>query len=191
MANLDIPIVMAYNRVMINEIARDITRCDKCPLCRTRNKAVPGEGRADAKIMIVGEAPGAVNDETGRPFVGHGGQILDKILDRCGVRRADLFITNVIKCRPPENRKPTKKEIAACRQYLSRQIDSINPKLIIALGSVAFETITGQTVRTKENCGRVFDMGGRKVGLCIHPNALRYVKGGLDSLAEQFSKVIC
>lgn len=175
---------------MIEKITQDISICIKCPLCKTRNKTVPGEGCANAKIMLVGEAPGHVNDEQGRPFVGNGGQILNKILDRCGIKREDLFITNVVKCWPPENRKPSKKEIEACIPYLIQQINSIKPELIIALGGVAFETITGRKVKVKENCGKVFYINGKKVGLCIHPNALRYVKGGFDSLAEQFSNVI-
>ncbi|MDR0726504.1 MAG: uracil-DNA glycosylase [Rickettsiales bacterium] len=175
---------------MINEISQTINRCTNCPLCQTRNKAVPGEGPANAKIMLIGEAPGHVNDEQGRPFVGHGGQILNKILDKCGVKREDLFITNVMKCWPPENRKPTRKEIDLCKPYLFQQIKAVNPELIIALGGVAYETITGQKIKVKENCGKVFEFDGQKVGLCIHPNALRYVKGGFESLADQFSKVI-
>ncbi|MDL2296132.1 uracil-DNA glycosylase [Lachnospiraceae bacterium OttesenSCG-928-E19] len=175
---------------MLKNISDDINICTKCSLCKTRNKTVPGEGRADVKIMLVGEAPGHVNDEQGRPFVGHGGQILNKILERCGINRDNLFITNVMKCWPPENRKPTKKEIEACKPYLFQQINTIKPELIIALGGVAFETITGQKIKVKENCGKVFNINGQKIGLCIHPNALRYIKGGFDSLAEQFSKVI-
>ena len=104
--------------------------------------------------------------------------------------RDEIFITNVLKCWPPDNRKPSKKEIEICAPYLFQQIETINPDLIIALGAVAFETITGQKIKMLDNCGKVFNINGRKVGLCIHPNALRYVKGGLDSLAKQFESVI-
>jgi len=118
-------------------IAEQICRCQRCALARSRTTPVPGEGDPHAEVMLVGEAPGMEEDLQGRPFVGKAGQLLDRILQACGLARAGLFITNVLKCRPPNNRQPRPDEIVACLPYLHGQIRLIRPRLIIALGAHA------------------------------------------------------
>ncbi len=115
-------------------IAREIAACKKCALCHSRSKTVPGVGPADARIMFIGEAPGYHEDQQGLPFVGRSGQYLTHLLGTVGLRREDVFIANVVKCRPPENRDPLPDELAACQDYLDRQIAVINPAVIITLG---------------------------------------------------------
>lgn len=115
-------------------LAAEVARCTRCSLHQGRTKAVPGEGRGDADILFIGEAPGFHEDQQGRPFVGAAGQFLDELLDSIGLKRAQVFITNVIKCRPPGNRDPLPEEIEACSPYLDRQIELIQPKLIVTLG---------------------------------------------------------
>ena len=116
------------------EIADRVCDCTKCELSRSRTHAVPGEGNPDAEIMFIGEAPGWNEDRQGRPFVGAAGQFLNEMLERIGLNRADVFITNVVKCRPPGNRDPLPDEIAACAPYLDEQIAAIRPKVIVTLG---------------------------------------------------------
>ena len=111
-----------------------IARCPCSDLCKTRTMPVPGEGPEDAEIMFIGEAPGFNEDRTGRPFVGAAGQFLNKLLAFAGLQRSNVYITNVVKCRPPNNRDPLPEEIAACRPYLDGQIELINPKVIVTLG---------------------------------------------------------
>ena len=116
--------------------------CQKCKLCSTRKHIVVGEGNLTADLMFVGEAPGANEDEEGRPFIGKAGDLLDKIIAAMGFDRWDVYITNVIKCRPPENRDPEPDEIEACNSYLDQQITLIKPKIIVALGKFASQYLT-------------------------------------------------
>jgi len=126
-------------------IAEQTRQCRKCRLGSIRKNAVPGEGNPSARIMFVGEAPGADEDEQARPFVGRAGQLLDKIIVACGLKRNDVFIANIIKCRPPENRDPLPDEIIACLPYLQQQIELINPEIIVALGAHAAKTLLNTT----------------------------------------------
>ncbi|MDW8269153.1 MAG: uracil-DNA glycosylase, partial [Anaerolineae bacterium] len=118
----------------LETLAAEVRRCQRCPLGRLRTQAVPGEGPADAEILFIGEAPGYHEDRQGRPFVGPSGQLLADLLRSIGLTREEVFIANVIKCRPPANRDPLPDEIEACRPYLDRQIELIDPYLIITLG---------------------------------------------------------
>ncbi|MCE4628547.1 MAG: uracil-DNA glycosylase [Desulfurococcales archaeon] len=122
-------------------LVEEIRNCTKCRLHATRKNPVPGEGPLDADIMLVGEAPGKREDELGRPFVGRAGELLNALLGLAGLRREDVYITNVVKCRPPGNRDPREDEIAACLPYLIRQIQIIAPKVIVALGRHAGRTL--------------------------------------------------
>ncbi len=115
-------------------LIEEIRSCTKCDLHRTRRNPVPGEGPRDARLMFVGEAPGQKEDEEGRPFVGAAGKLLTELLERNGIKRSEVYITNVVKCRPPGNRDPTEEEVAACSPYLFRQIMLIKPKIIVCLG---------------------------------------------------------
>lgn len=116
------------------ELVKEILTCTKCRLHKTRRRAVPGEGKLGAKLMIIGEAPGEREDEEGRPFVGQAGQLLNKLLVSVGISREDAYITNVVKCRPPNNRDPERDEVEACRPYLLAQINMVRPRVILCLG---------------------------------------------------------
>jgi uracil-DNA glycosylase family 4 len=125
----------------LEKIAEEVCRCRECDLGYIRTNAVPGEGNANTRIMFIGEAPGADEDAQGRPFVGRAGQLLNKIITACGLKRNDVFIANILKCRPPENRDPRAEEIISCFPYLQRQIEIINPEIIVALGAPAARTL--------------------------------------------------
>ncbi|MGE5620219.1 MAG: uracil-DNA glycosylase [Sphingomonadaceae bacterium] len=118
----------------LEAIAREIAACHRCDLAKTRNLTVPGEGNPDADIMFVGEAPGWYENQQGRPFVGPAGQFLEQLLESVSLKRSEVFIANVIKCRPPQNRDPLPEEMEACACYLDRQIAAIKPKLLVTLG---------------------------------------------------------
>lgn len=118
----------------LNDLHEEIRHCQKCELARYRNRAVPGEGAEDAEIMLIGEAPGRNEDQQGRPFVGQAGKFLEELLGLIGLNRQQVYIANVIKCRPQGNRDPLPQEIIACRPWLDRQIELINPKIIVTLG---------------------------------------------------------
>src|SRR5262249_52428627 len=143
-------------------LAAQIRVCTKCPLSESRTLAVPGEGRTYAKVMLIGEAPGREEDESGRPFVGAAGRFLDQVLEGTGIDRADLVITNIVKCRPPKNRAPKVGEIETCTSnYLFEQIELLNPKLIVLLGGIAAKKILG--VKTvNEARGHVIERDGRQ-----------------------------
>jgi DNA polymerase len=129
----------------LKKIAEQVNQCRKCDLGTLRTNSVPGEGNSNARIMFIGEAPGADEDAQGRPFVGRAGQLLDKIINACGLKRSDVFIGNILKCRPPENRDPRAEEIISCLPYLQRQIEIINPEIIVALGAHAAKTLLNTT----------------------------------------------
>ena len=118
-------------------LAEQIRSCQRCCLAQTRGQAVPGEGPEHAPILLIGEAPGMTEDRHGRPFVGRSGDLLETLLASIGLSRQDVFIANAVKCRPPENRDPLPDEIAACRPYLERQIELLQPKLVITLGRIS------------------------------------------------------
>ena len=156
----------------LEEIAAAVRQCDKCVLCRERANAVPGEGPADARLVVVGEGPGATEDQTGRPFVGRAGQLLTEILAAIELPRERVFICNVVKCRPPENRKPQQDEIDACVPYLYRQLDLIRPKVILAMGNTAAETLLKTRQSLGSLRGRVHQFRGVPLVVTYHPAAL-------------------
>jgi DNA polymerase len=123
----------------LDQVAAEVRVCQRCPLSRGRKNAVPGEGPANARIMLIGEGPGFHEDAQGRPFVGASGQYLEELLAEIGLKRDQVFITNVIKCRPPGNRDPEPAELAACRDYLDRQIALIQPSVIVTLGRFSMQ----------------------------------------------------
>ena len=127
--------------IELEKIADEVRRCRKCELGSLRTNAVPGEGAPNARIMFIGEGPGADEDAQGRPFVGRAGRLLDKVIAACGLKRSDVFIGNILKCRPPDNRDPRPDEIINCLPYLQRQIELINPEVIVALGAHAARTL--------------------------------------------------
>ncbi|MCE4622836.1 MAG: uracil-DNA glycosylase [Desulfurococcales archaeon] len=119
------------------KLVEEIRNCKKCPLYRTRKNAVPGEGPLEVEVMLIGEAPGRKEDEQGRPFVGMAGKLLDATLEKVGLSRKSVYITNVVKCRPPGNRDPKQEEVQACLPYLRKQIELLRPKVIVALGRIS------------------------------------------------------
>jgi uracil-DNA glycosylase family 4 len=136
---------VAEKAAELEKIAGEVNQCRKCELGSLRTNTVPGEGNTNARIMFVGEAPGADEDAQGRPFVGRAGQLLDRIIEACGLKRSDVFIGNILKCRPPENRDPRAEEIISCLPYLQRQIEIIEPEIIVALGAHAAKTLLNTT----------------------------------------------
>jgi DNA polymerase len=156
----------------LDEIAKHVASCTKCPLYSTALNPVPGEGNPNADFMCVGEAPGATEDETGRPFVGAAGQLLTKILEAIGLKREDVFIANVLKHRPPGNRNPAPNEVAACSPYLIRQIELVKPKVILALGTFAAQTLLDTKTPIGKLRGSVHAYHGVPLVVTYHPAAL-------------------
>lgn len=158
------------------KLSEEIRRCTSCLLWKERTLAVPGEGSAKAKMIIIAEAPGVEEDRQGRPFIGRAGKLLDKMLKIAGLKREKVFITNCVKCRPPGNRNPTTKEVKACKKWLDRQISIIKPKLIIVLGRVALKNLLSKE-KIKDLHGKVLLKDKQKYFVTYHPSAgLRFVK---------------
>ncbi len=143
--------------------------CTRCKLHRGRNKIVFGAGNARAELVFVGEGPGHDEDMQGLPFVGRAGQLLNQMIEAMGLSRAEVYIANVVKCRPPENRAPEKDEVAACMPYLLRQISAIEPKAIVCLGSIATQVLLGTNKGISNFRGQWFDFRGSKLMPTYHP----------------------
>lgn len=160
----------------LNELKVQVQNCKKCSLCEKRNNIVFSDGCENAPIMFIGEAPGKNEDETGIPFIGRAGQLLRKFLFKVGYKQGDFYIANTIKCRPPENRKPTKEEKNACFEYLKKQIELVNPKIIVLVGSTALESfIFDKKLTITKARGQVFEIDKRKFVPIFHPSyLLRY-----------------
>ena len=148
----------------VEEIAERVRVCTDCPLSNGRTHAVPGEGPSDAQIMFIGEGPGYQEDRQGRPFVGPAGRFLEELLASIGLRREDVFIANMVKCRPPNNRDPLPSETSACSKYLDRQIELINPRLLVTLGRFSLAKFF-----PKETIGRARGKARRVDGLTVYP----------------------
>ncbi len=158
---------------LLAEYKQEISACLKCPLGKTRKSFVFGVGDPNARLMLVGEAPGAEEDRLGEPFVGRAGKLLDKIL--AAIKRSrtkDVFICNVLKCRPPNNRDPLPSEVELCEPYLIHQIQIIKPHLIVALGRIAGKTLLKQELMLKEMRGKLHDYQGIPLIVTYHPAAL-------------------
>ncbi len=182
---------------LMEEVAAEICHCRKCRLWRHAKNPVPGEGKTDAALMLIGEAPGYQEDVKGRPFVGRAGKLLDMLLSGIGLARDDVYISNIVKHRPPENRDPREDEIEACSPYLERQIRIIEPEIIVTLGrhstryllskvNVESEGITG--VRGRLYKERLFDLPVR-IMPTYHPAAALYNPKYRSSLKEDFRKI--
>ena len=171
----------------LEELAEQARGCTLCPLWESRTLAVPGEGRFAAKVMIIGEAPGKEEDETGRPFVGATGRFLNGVLEGTGLDRADFFITNTVKCRPPKNRTPRTLEVNTCTSnYLFEQVELVNPRLVMLLGTVAAKRMLG-VKSVSEARGRVVEREGRKFLVGYHP-AVRFYREELgEKVREDFA----
>ena len=157
----------------LKDVTAHIAQCHNCPLCQERSHTVPGEGNAEEPdIMFVGEGPGAEEDAQGRPFVGKAGKLLDKMIDAMGYRREEIYIANVVKCRPPGNRKPQREEMDMCLPYLHQQIRLIRPSVIVGLGGTAMEGLLGKPVGITRMRGIWQECQGIKLMPTFHPSYL-------------------
>ena len=170
-----------------------VVECTRCPdLAECRSRIVNGVGPADADLLFVGEGPGANEDDQGEPFVGRSGTVLDDALRAAGLARADVRITNCVRCRPPENRDPRAEELANCREYLEREIDAVDPTVIVTLGKVPSEHLLGRDVGVTGEAGDTFDteIAGepRTVMVSVHPAATLYDRSQEDTFEETIQR---
>lgn len=173
---------------ILKEVAAEVSVCTKCDLCKGRTKAVPGEGNPHAQVMFIGEGPGFHEDKQGRPFVGPAGQFLEELLASINLKRADVFITNVVKCRPPNNRDPLPAEIDACNGYLDRQIAAINPQVIVTLGRFSMAKFFGGE-KISAIHGRARKIDGRICIAMYHPAAGLHQQSLKESIRSDFKKI--
>ena len=172
----------------LQELHQRIASCPDCDLCRTRTNAVPGEGPPDAEILFVGEGPGFYEDQQSRPFVGPSGKFLEELLASIGLRRDQVFITNVVKCRPPNNRDPLPGEIEACRKYLERQIELIRPKVIVSLGRYSLAWFSPGDKISRAH-GQVKVMDGIYFIPMYHPAAALHAGNMRKVIEEDFKRI--
>lgn len=170
----------------LDRVARQIAQCTKCPLSRGRIHTVPGDGHPNAGLVFVGEAPGYYEDQHGKPFVGRAGKLLDKLLSGIGLSRNDVFICNVVKCRPPENRDPSQEEIDACEPYLVRQLEIIQPKVICALGRYAAQTLLRTTRGINALRGKFYHYQDIPLLSTLHPAAVLRNANRLKDVEKDF-----
>lgn len=178
----------------MERVEKEIKECKRCELCKTRNNPVIGEGSLSAKVMFVGEAPGYYEDLKGRPFVGKAGKVLDELLESVGWERGEVYITNVLKCRPPGNRNPAVVEIKACTPYLDAQLEIIKPEVIATLGNFSLSYIFDKFGLKKDKIskmhGKVFDVSTiasvKKIMPLYHPAVATYNPGMKEVLVEDF-----
>ncbi|MDE2779753.1 MAG: uracil-DNA glycosylase [Chloroflexota bacterium] len=172
----------------LEEIAQLVYRCTNCDLHLGRTNAVPGEGSPNAKVMFIGEGPGVQEDRQGRPFVGPAGQFLDELLASIGMNRGQVYIANMVNCRPPQNRDPLPAEIGACGAYLDRQIELLDPSLIVTLGRFSLgRFFPGESISRAR--GRVREKDGRRIYPIMHPAAALYRREMRDSIMEDFRRI--
>lgn len=171
---------------VINEVAGQVAVCQKCNLHLSRKNAVPGEGPAQVELMFIGEGPGFYENEQGRPFVGQAGKFLDELLASAGVTRAEVFITNVVKCRPPGNRDPLPDELSACRGYLERQIEALNPTVIVTLGRYSMAHFL-PNAKISSAHGKATWVNGRLVVAMYHPAAALHQPSLKETVLVDFS----
>ena len=173
----------------LEQVRNQVISCTKCELCKTRNNSVPGKGNYNSEIIFIGEAPGRSEDKAGEPFVGAAGKKLSDALEYAGISRDSIYITNVVKCRPPSNRIPTQEEKESCKKYLELEISLIKPKVICIMGNTAYQSILGGSNITKER-GKFVREDGKIYFLTIHPAAVIYNQKLLDSLKNDIKKLV-
>ena len=175
-------------QTILFQIEANVKKCTKCRLCKTAKNSVPGEGNINSEIVFVGEAPGATEDATGRPFVGRAGKLLESLFASIGYKRSDVWIGNIIKHRPPENRDPLPDEIAACEPYLAMQLKAINPRLIITLGRFAMNYFYKEGKITRDH-GNSIMVGNYTVYPLYHPAAALRNSSMYTTLKSDFNKI--
>jgi uracil-DNA glycosylase family 4 len=180
-------------RAALQAYASDTASCTRCRLAQGRTQVVFGVGDPDADLMFVGEAPGFHEDQQGYPFVGQAGKLLDRLLEGIGLTRKDVYIANVLKCRPPGNRDPQPDEIEACESHLFRQVELIEPKVIATLGNFATKLLSGKPhgITRVHGTAQEATVGGRRVALypLYHPAAALYTPAMLRTLEEDFKRI--
>ena len=165
----EIKVINANNEEQLKKVCQEMANCQLCQLAKTRHNLVFGDGNPNAQIIFVGEAPGADEDEQGLPFVGRAGQLLTKIIEAMGIKRKDVYICNILKCRPPGNRNPLPDEISLCEPFLKKQLQAISPKVICALGTFAAQTLLKTDVPITLLRGRFHTYNGIKLMPTYHP----------------------
>ncbi len=174
---------------VLEEVAAEVRVCTKCDLCKNTKNGVPGEGSPHAEVLFIGEAPGYHEDRQGRPFIGPAGQFLNELLGSVGLDRNSVFITNVVKHRPPDNRDPLPDEIAACSDYLARQIAALNPKVIVTLGRFSMARFfPGAKISTIHGQAKKID--GRVVVAMFHPAAALHQQSLRQTVIDDFKRSI-
>jgi uracil-DNA glycosylase family 4 len=173
----------------LDSISREVTACLKCRLCETRRNAVPGEGPMSAKVMFVGEAPGEQEDDHGRPFVGAAGKLLNELLQSIALNREEVFITNTVKCRPPNNRPPRKDELWACRGYIDRQLKLIRPRIVCPMGNSAIRTLLKPSKSVSDLHGVPVEKDQITYVPMYHPAAALYTFSLRKVMEEDFRKL--
>jgi DNA polymerase len=179
---------------MLEEIEREIRSCKKCALWHTKTDYVPGEGSKDAEIMFIGEAPGREEDLQGRPFVGNAGKLLTEMIENIlGLKRGDVFIANILKCRPPNNRDPLPEEVEACSPYLLRQLEVIKPSVVVCLGRYSanfiFNLFGIKFPGISRVRGEVKEVGGIRIIAIYHPAAVLYRPQLRDAFEKDFRRI--
>ncbi len=174
--------------MLLENLNNQILKCEKCALCKTRKNVVPGEGSSKAKIMFIGEGPGKNEDEQGRPFIGAAGKLLDELIALIGLTREDIYIANVVKCRPPQNRDPLPEEVEKCRPWLDQQIEIIKPKLIVLLGRHSMDRFLPNQKISLDH-GKPKRKNGQVYFPIYHPAAALYRNGLLEDLQRDFKKI--
>jgi DNA polymerase len=183
---------------ILKQVAQEVTVCKKCILHNSRKRAVPGEGPANAPIMFIGEGPGFYENESGRPFVGQAGKFLEELLAGIGLKREDVFIANVVKCRPPANRDPLPDELTACSDYLERQIQAINPPVIVTLGrfsmarflpNAKISDVHGQAYHIKDRSSSDENVRTRLIVPMFHPAAALHQPSLRPMVERDFSRL--
>jgi uracil-DNA glycosylase family 4 len=177
------------NSPTLSQLQKVIKGCAKCGLAKTRKNVVPGEGDPNARLVFVGEAPGEDEDIQGRPFVGRAGKLLDQLIERVGLRRDEVYICNVLKCRPPNNRDPEPDEIAACKGYLTAQLNLIKPKIICTLGRHAYNTLFGVDEKITRIRGKLTTYHGTMLLPTFHPSYLLRNQTKINEAWEDMEKL--
>ncbi len=172
----------------LEEIKQNVIKCTKCELCKTRTNSVPGKGNFQSEVIFIGEAPGRNEDKNAEPFVGAAGKKLSAALELADVRREDVYITNIVKCRPPNNRVPNTLERDTCKEYLKEEITIIKPKIICVLGNTAFNSLLGGSEITKYR-GKLVKKGNQLYFLTIHPAATIYNQELISTLNNDIKKL--
>lgn len=173
----------------LQELNEQICVCERCGLCQSRTRAVPGEGNARPLILFIGEAPGYHEDQQARPFVGPAGQLLTQLLQSIGIKREDAYITNIVKCRPPNNRDPQPDEIEACREYLDTQIALLRPRIISTLGRFAMAALLDPKLSISHAHGVAYRKGGLLIVPVFHPAAALHKGSMRETIFEDFKKL--